>query len=134
MNVLSYLKIRLESGGFPFRYTGVDYFGPMEVVVVRRREKRYGVIFTCMTCRAMHLEVASSLTTDSFIMALRRFISRRGNPEQMFSDNGTNLRGAATELNRCIQNMDQDVIVSTLANRNIKWSFIPPYSPNFGGC
>lgn len=74
-------KIRLESGGFPFRYTGVYYFGPMEVVVDRRREKRYGVLFACMTCRAIHLEIATNLSTDSFIMALRRFISRRGNPE-----------------------------------------------------
>ncbi|GBP90199.1 hypothetical protein EVAR_49723_1 [Eumeta japonica] len=58
----------------------VDYFGPLEVTVGRRREKRWAALFTCLTTRAVHMEVASSLSADSMIMALRRFMARRGQP------------------------------------------------------
>jgi len=60
--------------------------------------KRYGCIFTCLTMRAVHIKIAHSLDTDSFINALRRFIARRGRPEHIFSDNGTNFVGAARVL------------------------------------
>lgn len=89
---------RLESFAVPFYHTGVYYFGPMEVVVGRRREKRWGVLFTCMTVRAVHIEIASSLSTDTFLMVLKQFISRRGLPRQIISDNGTNFRGASRVL------------------------------------
>lgn len=101
-------RCRLEYGVHPFTYTGVDYFGPMEVAVGRRREKRYGVLFTCMTCRAVHLDVAASLSTDSFLMAWRRFVSRRGVPKEMFSDNRTNFRGADAEMVRAAKELPVD--------------------------
>ena len=59
---------------------------------LRKQEKRYGCLFTCLVTRAVHLEVAKSLETDSFINALRRFIARRGPPSDIYSDNGTNFR------------------------------------------
>ena len=66
---------RLESTP-PFTYCAVDYFGPFIVKDGRKELKRYGVLFTCLASRAIHLEIANSLETDSFINALRRFISR----------------------------------------------------------
>lgn len=117
---------RFQIGMPPFAHTGVDYFGPLNVVIGRRHEKRYGALFTCMTCRAVHIELASSLSTDSFIMAFRRFVARRGQPKVMYSDNGTNFRGAYAELNQSMK--------SILGNDGIKWKFIPPMSPHFGGC
>ena len=84
----------------PFTYTGVDCFGLFEVRRGRGRAKakRYGVIFTCLTVRAIHIEVASSLDTASFANALRRFIARRGQPEEIRSDNGSNFVKGEREL------------------------------------
>jgi hypothetical protein len=82
----------------PFTSVGIDYFGPYEVIQKRSHVKRYGVLFTCMTSRAVHIEVAYSLTTDSYINALCRFIARRGQVRRMRSDNGTNFIGAEREL------------------------------------
>ncbi|XP_068205334.1 uncharacterized protein [Palaemon carinicauda] len=69
---------RVESGKPPFYRTGVDLFGPFFVKRVRAQMKHWGVIFTCLNMRAIHLEVASNLTSDSFISAFRRFLARRG--------------------------------------------------------
>ena len=93
---------RLEADIAPFTNTGVDLFGPFMVTQGRKLHKRYGVLFTCLSCRAVHLEVASSLTTDSYINALRRFLCRRGNVKSFVSDNGTNLVGSCNELKRSI--------------------------------
>ncbi|XP_063376819.1 uncharacterized protein LOC134664161 [Cydia fagiglandana] len=105
----------------------------MEVVVGRGRQKRYGVIFTCLTVRAIHLEIVHSLTTDSLIMALRRMASRRGWPDCFYSDNGTNLRGADTELKRSVQELDNKAVNDFALTNGSCWKFIPPASPHWGG-
>ena len=117
----------------PFTHCGMDYFGPLEVTVGRRREKRYGVIFTCLTTRAVHLELAHDLTTDSTIMAIRRMSSRRGQPGVLYSDNGTNLRGADRELKEALQELDQQKIITHLTPRGVEWRFNPPAAPHMGG-
>uniref|UniRef100_A0A2H1VMV3 SFRICE_041469 n=1 Tax=Spodoptera frugiperda TaxID=7108 RepID=A0A2H1VMV3_SPOFR len=118
----------------PFTFCGVDLFGPMEVTVqYRRREKRYGVLFTCMTIRAIHIEVVSTLTTDAFIMALRRMAARRGWPQHMFSDNGTNLRGATNEIKKSISDLDEETLKGEAVKYGTTWTFSPPASPHWGG-
>lgn len=82
----------------PFTYCGVDLFGPWNVKNGRRNEKRFGVLFTCLMSRAVHIEVAATLSTDSFICALRRFIAIRGPIRQLRSDRGTNFCGSIREL------------------------------------
>lgn len=126
-------RARLEHHERPFTNTGIDYFGPMNVAVGRRREKRWGVLFTCLVSRAVHIEVASSLTTDSAMMALQRMGSRRGYPSHIFSDNGTNLRGANEELKRALREIDQTRLQDYGTNKGIEWHFIPPASPHMGG-
>ena len=79
----------------PFTSVGVDYFGPFQVRCGRSLVKRYGVIFTCLAIRAVHLEVVHCLDTDSFLLALRRFIARRGQVKEIFSDNRTTLPAAS---------------------------------------
>lgn len=103
--------------------------GPSELSVV----KRYGVIFTCLAIRAVHIEVASSLDTDSFINALRRFIARRGQVKELRSDNGTNFVGAQRELKEAIESWNQIQIHNTLLQRGIKWIFNPPTGSHNGG-
>lgn len=92
----------------PFTHTAVDFFGPIIVTVGRRNEKRYGVLFTCMTTRAVHLEIAHSLDTDSCVMAIKNFIARRGRPVEIWSDNGTNFKAASGVF------------------ETIRWKFNPP--------
>lgn len=117
----------------PFTFCGLDMFGPMEVTVGRRREKRYGALFTCLTVRAVHVELLCSLTTDSLIMALRRMAARRGWPRHLYSDNGTNLRGADKELQRSMLELDNEVLKAEAANNSMEFHFIPPLSPHWGG-
>ena len=78
----------------PFTFSTVDYFGPWIIKEGRREVKRYGVLFTCMASRAVHLESANSLDTASFINALRRFVCRGGPVCQLRSDQGSNFMGA----------------------------------------
>jgi transposase InsO family protein len=83
-----------------------------------------------MTSRAVHLELVHSLSADSAIMSLRRFIARRGAPDTLFSDNGTCFVGA----DRMLREFYQADVNDFAASRGIKWSFIPPAAPFFGGC
>ncbi|KAK3754031.1 hypothetical protein QZH41_020297 [Actinostola sp. cb2023] len=113
-------KDRLESAP-PFTSCGVDYFGPFLVKVGRKEVKRYGVLFTCMASRAIHLEIANSLDTDSFINAYRRFVSRRGPIRQLRSDQGTNFVGARRQLKEALAEMDQDSVKAELLKDNCDW-------------
>lgn len=122
---------RLESFTQPFTNTGLDYFGPLEVVVGRKVEKRWCALFTCLTVRAIHLELVNSLTTSSCIMAIRNFIARRGQPSRIFSDNATTFHGANNELVREFKNVSEDQIHENFSS--INWNFIPPASPHMGG-
>ena len=117
----------------PFTNVGVDYFGPFGVKRGRSVVKRYGVIFTCLATRAIHLEMASSLDTDSFIHALRRFIARRGQVKELRSDNGTNFVGAQRELKEAIEGWNQGQIHNILLQRGINWIFNPPAGSHHGG-
>ncbi|KAL9977438.1 hypothetical protein ACROYT_G014841 [Oculina patagonica] len=117
----------------PFSKVGVDFFGPLKVKHLRKQEKRYGCLFTCLVTRAVHLEVAFDLSTDSFIMCLRRFMALRGKPTVIYSDNGTNFVGADRELRECINGWNQHKIGSELSQEGIQWVFNPPAAPHMGG-
>ncbi|MBM6549342.1 DDE-type integrase/transposase/recombinase, partial [Streptococcus dysgalactiae subsp. equisimilis] len=125
--------VRVQPGWYPFSQVGLDYFGPIEVRRGRSDEKRYGCLFTCMQSRAVHIEVAHSMSTDSFMMLLTRFIGRRGAPTDLYSDNGSNFVGAKAELKVWWQSMDQEKISGSLLSKGIRWHFNPPYSSHRGG-
>jgi len=124
---------RVNPSAPPFSHVGVDCFGPIEVKRGRSMAKRYGVLFTCMSIRAIHIEVAYSLDTDAFINALRRFIARRGEPLQIRSDNGGNFVKGEKELRQAVGDWNQDKIHNFLLAKNVKWIFNPPAGSHHGG-
>jgi len=111
----------------------MDYFGPIEAKRSRSTVKRCGVIFTCFGSRAVHLELAQSLTVDSYINSIRRFLSRRGSVDSIKSDNGTNLVGAEKELIEAMNHWNSSHIGKKLQQRSIKWDFNPLSASHFGG-
>ena len=126
-------KARVTPEEAPFTRVGMDYFGPIEVKQGRSMIKRYGVVFTCLAIRAVHIEKADNLDTDSCINAIRRFQARRGQVKQIVSDNGTNLVGAEKELRKHIDKWNQSRIHESMLQRNIEWVFNPPSASHFGG-
>ena len=117
----------------PFSRVGVDYFGPFLVKRERSEIKWYGCVFTCFATRAVHIEVAYTLDRDSFLHALDRFIARRGEPKEIWSDNGTNFVGAHQELKRAVQEWNQNRISTRLLKKEIDCYFSPPAASHMGG-
>ena len=116
----------------PFTHVGVDYFGPFSVKVGCSTCKRWVCIFTCIAMRAVHLEVAHSLSSDSFLSALSRFVARRGRPRYIYSDNGTNFVAANKELNQSLTARNEKVH-GALLQQGVDWNFNPPHSSHRGG-
>ena len=123
---------RLQLHKPAFYSTGMDCFGPYNVKLGRRTEKRWGIIFKCMTTRSVHLDLLCSLNTDSFLMALRRFTARRGTPFELWSDQGTNFKGGERELQEALTSLTLS-LQPQLEKRRIRFHFNPPYAPHFGG-
>ncbi|XP_065075164.1 uncharacterized protein LOC135698945 [Ochlerotatus camptorhynchus] len=122
-------KARLQAYVRPFSYVGIDYFGPIGVRVNRSTAKRWVALFTCLTTRAVHLEVIHTLSTESCNMAIRCFIGRRGAPVEIRSDRGTNFVGSSNELKKEMDSIDCQ-LARTFTNANTKWVFNPPGVPH----
>ncbi|XP_072401038.1 uncharacterized protein [Diabrotica undecimpunctata] len=120
----------------PFSYTGVDYAGPFNIKTHKGRGgsiiKGYISLFICFTTKAVHMELVSSLSANEFLLALRRFVARRGKPIKIFSDNGTNFVGAFKELGTFLSN-NELTLQKAYTQEAISWHFNPPYSPHMGG-
>lgn len=115
-----------------FYSAGTDCFGPLLIKVGRRNGKKWGLLFKCLTTRAMHLEILTSIDSDAFLMALRRFIARRGQPAELYSDQGTNFRGGEAELREAYNQLGPD-LQQLLAKQQISFHYNPPAAPHFGG-
>lgn len=123
----------------PFIVVGTDFGGPFLVREHKRRNpkltKAYLCLFICMATKAVHLEVVSELSTEAFIAALNRFVSRRGLCRKILSDNATNYVGAKqhlTELHQFFKSQKEKIDVH-LAAKQIEWQFSPASAPTFGG-
>ncbi|XP_070854774.1 uncharacterized protein [Drosophila suzukii] len=124
-------KARLTSFEKPFTCTGVDYFGPILVNVGRRKEKRWVALFTCLTLRAVHFEIAHSLDTSSCVMCFTNFMALRGTPRDIYSDNGTNFKATEKALREELIKINFDKIAMKFDG--IKWKLNPPGAPHMGG-
>ncbi|XP_076658716.1 uncharacterized protein LOC143362429 [Halictus rubicundus] len=122
----------------PFENVGIDYCGPLFVKEKRfRNQKRlkvYVAVFVCFLTKAVHLELASDLTTEAFLAAFKRFSSRRGKPKNVYSDNGTNFIGAKNLLSELFNSQNyKKQIQQYLTSQAVEWHLSPPQSPHFGG-
>ena len=118
----------------PFTFCGMDVFGPFVVKERRTEIKRYGLIFTCLTSRAVHLEMAYSLSTDAFIHTLRKFIAIRGPIRILRCDNGTNFVGANKELARSLESIQSPDMKNFALHHNcdIEFRMNPPSASHMG--
>ncbi|XP_031336996.1 uncharacterized protein LOC116166263 [Photinus pyralis] len=139
--VMGNLPISRMQSPKAFFQTGCDYAGPVSIIPYRKRGvrsiKAYICLFVCLTTKAVHLELVSSLSTENFLQAFKRFISRRGVVSEINSDNGTNFIGARTsldELYKVIYSPEYNKSIGNeLANRGIQWKLIAPGAPHMGG-
>ncbi|XP_041463438.1 uncharacterized protein LOC121414350 [Lytechinus variegatus] len=119
----------------PFYNTSVDYFGPYRVKITRNTTaKYYGVIFTCLNTRAVHLEMATDCSTMAFLLVIRRFFAIRGQPAYLLSDNGTQFVGADRELREVIRGWDAQKLAEFCASKRTEWKFTTPSAPHQNGC
>lgn len=124
-----------------FIHTGVDYGGPIKITLTRRRgqrtQKAYICLFVCLVTKAIHIELVSDLTSNAFLAAFSRFISRRGPVACLYSDNGTNFIGAKAQLDDLytflLKSNFHSALKQELTSHRIEWKMIPPRSPHFGG-
>jgi len=128
-------NFRIQANLNAFHYSAVDYGGPFYTIQGRgkKRLKRYLCLFTCLNTRAVHLELAYNLDTDSFLNAFYRMVNRRGTPVKIYSDNGSNFVGADRELKELVAKLSKDKIIQDTGSKGIEWEFNPPLTPHFGG-
>ncbi|XP_063362149.1 uncharacterized protein LOC134651087 [Cydia amplana] len=121
---------------YPFFSTAVDYAGPVMILNRKGRGskllKAYLCIFVCMAVKAIHIELVTELTSETFMAALHRFIARRGKPAHIYSDNGRCFVGACNELSRFLKQTSNQ-ISSNASKISINFHFSPAYSPHFNG-
>ena len=122
----------------PFQHTGTDYAGPFQLVIKSGRGVRcfkgYFCLFVCLATKAVHLEAVTDLTSEAFINCLKRFVSRRGMPSDIYSDCGTNYIGAERELKSYVEGDDFNHDVSQfLSDKGVQWHFNSPAAPHHGG-
>jgi hypothetical protein len=127
---------RLEKAP-PFSYVGVDCFGPWHVVSRKTRAsqataKRWAVLFTCLSVRAVHIEVVDEMTSSAFINALRRFVAIRGKVKIFRSDRGTNFVGAVDHIGVDSINVEDEQTKIFLRRSNSVWIFNAPHSSHMG--
>jgi hypothetical protein len=114
----------------PFVNVGVDFFGPFRVIMGNEEQKMYGVIFCCLSVRAVHLEVCTDATGDRFLLALRRFVGRRGFPKTVLSDNAGQFKLSSALLKLKWREIESTEALRTYLTRNaIQWNFITERAP-----
>ena len=104
----------------PFSVSGLDHGGPL-YCVDQIGKKLYVLLFTCASTRATHLELVDSLSSETTVLAIRRFIARRGMPRMFMSDNAKGFVAA------------RDTLLKLFGPEGPEWKFIAPRAPWWGG-
>lgn len=127
-----------------FQNVGIDLAGPYNMRITDKVNmntrtrmlpdiKGWIVVFVCLVTRAVHLEPTEGLSTEDFLAAYQRFVGRRGNPEKVYSDNGTNFVGANKELQKAYKIWQAEKIQHWVHQLGTEWHFITPSAPHEGG-
>lgn len=138
--IMAALPLDRSSFSLPFSITGLDFAGPFSIKASVLRQapylKGYVCIFVCFSTKSVHLELCSDLSSGSFRAAFTRFVGRRGLPQKVMSDNGTNFVGAERalrfEFTEFLKSVSSD-IAEKYSSHGLQWSFIPPHAPHMGG-
>lgn len=118
----------------PFKVTGVDFAGPLYIFDDKGdKVKVYIMLLTCAVIRAVHLELVPDLTSESCVRALRRFFSRRGVPETIYSDNALTFKRVSKELSLLFQHLRQTKVQDLSTQLRIQWKFIVERAAWWGG-
>ncbi|XP_075157880.1 uncharacterized protein LOC142231146 [Haematobia irritans] len=138
--IMAALPTERSTFSLPFSYTGIDFAGPFSIKTSTTRQapyqKGYVCVFVCFSTKAIHLELCSNLSSDSFLAAFTRFVGRRGLPQKIMSDNGTNFVGAERSLRYEFSQFMKEAandISAKYTPHGFQWSFIPPNAPHMGG-
>ena len=108
--------------------TSIDVFGPFTIrdeIKKRTTSKAYGGIFNCIGTRAVYLDIAPGYSTEKFLMVLRIFVSIRGYPSKIFSDNGSQLVAASQELKNATKAWDWERLKAFGVIEGLQWNFTP---------
>lgn len=127
-------SLRLDAYSHPFKNTIVDVCGPFTVVVGRSRAKRWLFVATCLTTRAIHIEILFSLSGNSAILALNNLIHIRGKPDVIYSDMGTNFIGGYKEIQECFNSHNEKLIKQGMEPLKLIWEFSPAKASHMNGC
>lgn len=130
---MSELPVERCETSAPFTFCGMDCFGPFVVKKGRKEHKRYGLIFTCLYSRAVHIEMLEDMSTDALINALRCFVSLRGAVSQLCCDQGSNFMGAKNELKEALKQCDTKALETFLADKQCEFIFNAPSASHAGG-
>ena len=121
---------RISVSHKPFAVCGLDYFVHINYVEGRSTKKAWGLLFTCMASRAVHVEIVTSLSLKDFLLAFSRFNNVRERVEVIYSDNGSTFQAASKALPKLLHSTQ---LRNSLRGKEIRWEFIPPYAPAQGG-
>ena len=114
----------------PFQYVGLDYLGPVQVKEGDKLEKMWICLFTCLTIRAVHLELVKGLSSECFLDCLRRFISRRGRPHLVISNNAPQFKLVNTTIDHQWSKVFKNhELLSFYSQEGITWKFTTALAP-----
>lgn len=117
----------------PFSHVGLDFAGPLYysgTIDQKDTSKAYICLFTCASTRAIHLELTRGMNVDSFLLAFRRFVGRRGLPATLLSDNAKTFKSSAKEIRAICRSTE---VYQYLTDQRTTWKFIVPRAPWWGG-
>ena len=121
---------RVTACNKPFKFCGVNYFGPKLYRQGRNYCKAWDLLFTCMCMRTVHVEIVTSLDLNNFLLAFSQFTNLRGAVDTIYSDKDSAFCAAVEQLPLLINSTD---LHNSLPKRNINWVKIPPYASSQGG-